>query len=420
MAGRGDPPEGTPEGTPEGLPGGGEDEYRSVVFDESFIRAARLQEFSAHERMGEHARAVRSLPSQARRSGPKQLLILILLVAVAFGTATYFGMRPSNPVPGGKRAAPLRTTLIPLAPQGVVPGGTPGDLYANSPAAQFRIGAAGITFPSAVRTKSFSQSQVVMALTIAKDYLVESSLDPDVLTGGAVRPVRVLLDPGQLAQFDRSMATPVADGHHAATGWLVRYDPAKVVLADPEVRVRGTLAVTEAGADALEVTSDHIFAYALRPAPTHGPPTGTGPTAQLGSRTKGESEAAIVDTSRRTVDASPRRPGEASSPRASRRHQAIGRADRTAGASLFTVRRVLHFRFDRDDLHLHRAELLASYVQAGPQACSDDASGRLHPLLAGERATAGAPAGTDPYEEGEATAALCGSLASSAQPSPTP
>lgn len=60
MAVPGDPPDGTPEGI-----GGGEDEfrpdeYRSVVFDEDFVRAARLQEFSAEERMGEHARAVRS------------------------------------------------------------------------------------------------------------------------------------------------------------------------------------------------------------------------------------------------------------------------------------------------------------------------------------------------------------------------
>ena len=42
-------------GHPRALPGGGEDEYRSVVFDESFVRAARLQEFSAQERMDDHA-----------------------------------------------------------------------------------------------------------------------------------------------------------------------------------------------------------------------------------------------------------------------------------------------------------------------------------------------------------------------------
>ncbi|MCX4582172.1 hypothetical protein [Streptomyces sp. NBC_01481] len=357
MAGRGDPPEGTPEGLP-----GGEDEYRSVVFDESFVRAARLQEFSAQERMGEHARAVRSLPAWSRRTGSKQVLVLVMLVAMAFGTAIYLGIRHPYQTPAIKQAEPLRITMIPLAPQRPVPGGTPAELYAHSPAANFRLGASGINLPGARRTKNFSESQVMTALTTAKDYLVESSLDPDVLTGGAVRPVRVLLDPDQLEQFDRSIATPAADGRHAATGWLVRFDPAKVALADTQVRVQGTLRFAEAGPDALEVTSDHTFAYALRPVGVSGP---------------GANQA-----------------------------------------SLFTVRRELHFRFDRDDLHQHRAELLVSYVQAGPQACSADASGTLRPLLAGERATADGPAGTDPYATGQATAALCGSLSPGAQPSP--
>jgi hypothetical protein len=358
MAGRRDPP----EGTPEGLPGGGEDEYRSVVFDESFVRAARIQEYSAQERMAEHSRAVRSLPAWGRRTGAKQILVLVLLIAMAFGTAIYLGIRHPYQTPAYKPAEPLRITFIPLAPQGPVPGGTPADLYAHSPAANFRIGAAGINLPGARHTKSFSESQVMTALTTAKDYLVESSLDPDVLTGGSVRPVRLLLDPDQYGQFDRSMTSPAADGRHAASGWLVRYDPAKVALADPQVRVQGTLRVAEVGPDALEVTSDHTFAYALRPAGVNG--------------------------------------------------------KRAGDASLFTVRRELHFRFDRDDLRQHRAEVLVSYVQAGPQTCSADTTGVLHPLLAGERATASGPAGTDPYATGRPTAALCGTLAPGAQPSP--
>ncbi|MFI9582123.1 hypothetical protein ACIHCQ_09805 [Streptomyces sp. NPDC052236] len=369
MAGDRDPP----EGTPEGLPGGGEDEYRSVVFDESFVRAARLQEFSAQERMGDHARAVRSLPVWSRRTGARQILVLVLLVVLAFGTAIYFGLRNPYQAPQITQAEQLRITMIPLAPQGPVPGGTPTDLYAHSPAAQFRTGASGVTLPASRRTKNFSEHQVLTALTSAKDYLVESSLDPDVLTGGAVRAVRVLLDPDQLEQFDRSMAAPADDGRHADAGWLVRFDPAKVALADPEIRVQGTLRFTEAGPDALEVTSDHIFAYTLRPVDTNGP---QGPGPQVSE------------------------------------------------ASLFTVRRELHFRFDRDDLRQHRVQLLASYVQAGPQACSADAAGTLRPLLAGQRAAAKGPAGTDPYATGETTAALCGSLSPRAQPStpalPTP
>ncbi|MFD7228113.1 hypothetical protein [Streptomyces sp. NPDC059881] len=367
MAGRGDPP----EGTPEGLPGGGEDEYRSVVFDESFVRAARLQEYSAQERLGDHARAVRSRPGWSARTGSRYVLWLVLLIALAFGTAIYMGVRHPYRPPASQPAQPLRSTVVPLAPKDAVPGGDPAELYAHSPAAQFRTGAAGITLPGARRTRNFSDSQVMTALTIAKDYLVESSLDPEVLNGGVVRPVRVLLDPDQFAQFDRSLAASADDGRHAATGWLVRFDPAKVALADPEVRVQGTLRVTDVGPNALEVTSDHTFVYAVRPADP-GP-------------------GAVAATGERAGD---------------------------HAASLFTVRRELHFRFDRDDLRTHRTELLHSYLQAGPMACSADAASALQPLTAGRRATPEGPTGTDPYETGRAAAAVCGALAPGSQPSP--
>ncbi|MFE9764355.1 hypothetical protein ACFYPC_07450 [Streptomyces sp. NPDC005808] len=352
MGGPGDPP----EGTPEGAPAGGEDEYRSVVFDESFVRAARLQEFSAQERIADHAPAVRRRPPR-HRGLSRQALILVLLIAVAFGTAIYMGVRHPYQTPVAQPPEPLRMTVIPLAPQTAVPGATsPEDLYANSPAAQFRIGADGITLPASRRTAHFSDSQVVTALTTVKDYLVESSLDPEVLTGGATRPVRILLDPQQLDQFDQSFDHPTADGRHAPTGWLVRFDPS-VQLADTKIRVQGSLQAAEFDSNTLEVIADHTLVYALKP-------TGS---------------------------------------------------DEKADASLFTVRRELHFRFDRDDLRMHQAELVVSYVQAGPLACSEDSVDQLRPLLAGQTAKAGGPAGTDPYATGSATA-LCGSLATSAQP----
>ncbi|GGT12738.1 hypothetical protein GCM10010207_09610 [Streptomyces atratus] len=357
MADRGEPPEGPPESTP----GGGEDEYRSLVFDESFVRAARLKEFSAQERMGDHARAVRSLPARGFRAGSKAAIALVLLIALAFGTAVYMGFRHPYQAPVGRRAEPLRSTVVPLAPQGAVPGGTAAGLLAKSPAAQFETGAAGINLPAIRGTDNFSGSQVATALTTVKDYLVASSLDPDVLTGNAVRPVKLLLDPDQMAQFDRSMSRPDDDGQHAATGWLVRFDPAKVALAAPDIRVRGTLSYTEAGSDTLEVVSDHTFTYTLRPA-VSGP-------------------------------------------------------QRAGGASLFTVRRELHFRFDREDLRLHRLELRTSYAQAGPQACPADTTGALRPLLAGQRAVSRGPAGTDPYATDRPNPALCGTLTVSSQQS---
>jgi hypothetical protein len=354
MGGPGNPP----EGTPEGGPGGGEDEYRSVVFDESFVRAARLQEYSAEERIADHAPAVRRRPP-LRRGLSRQALVLVLLIAVAFGTAIYMGVRHPYQEPAARQPVePLRMTVIPLAPQGKVPGHTdPEYLYAHSPAAQYRIGAEGIPLPASRRTAHFSDSQVVAALSTAKDYIVRSSLYPEVLTGEQVRPVRVLLDTDQLDQFDQSFDHPAADGRHAPTGWLVRFDPAEAELADRRIRVQGTLQAAETDASTLEVTADHTFVYALRPADS----------------------------------------------------------DDRAEASLFTVRRELHFRFDRDDLRLNTAQLVVSYVQAGPLSCAEDSTNRLRPLLAGQTAKAGGPAGTDPYATGGATA-LCGSLATSAQP----
>ncbi|MFF2776635.1 hypothetical protein ACFVU3_17185 [Streptomyces sp. NPDC058052] len=358
MAGRGDPPEGTPEGLP-----GGEDEYRAVVFDEAFVRAAHLQEFSASERMGEHALAVRNRPGPAGRRGSGQALLLVLLTLLAFGTAVYLGLRNPYQPPPDQRAEPLRTTVVPLAPRSPVPGGDPAGLFARSPAAEYRTGAAGINLPVAARTTHFAEGQVVTALSIAKDYLVASSLEPDVLAGQTVRPARLLLDPDQLAQFDRSVASSADDGRHAVAAWVVRFDPARIALAEPAPRVQGTLRFAESTPDTLDVTADHTFTYALRPA------------AQGNGATE---------------------------------------------ASLFTVHRTLHFRFDREDLRMHRAELLTSIVEAGPQACGTDAEGGLRPLLAGAEVPAEeGPALTDPYASGRPAApALCGALAPAAQPKP--
>ncbi|MFI1951075.1 hypothetical protein ACH437_04360 [Streptomyces xinghaiensis] len=360
MAGPGDPP----EGTPEGVPGGGDDDYRSVVFDESFVRAARLQEFSARERLTDRAPAVRDRSPWDRRRGHRQVILLVVLITLAFSTAVYLGVRSPYPAATEHDPDPLRSAVLPLAPRGSVPGAAPDTLFENSPAAGFKVGADGVSLPVARRTGSFTDSQVLAALDAAKEYIVRSSLDPEVLTGGTVRPVRLLVDPLQQEQFDRSMDDPADDGRHTASGWLVRFDPAEVALADPGVRVRGSLAVTEAGPDQLQVTGDHTFVYALRPADT-------------------------------------------------------GRAGESGGderASLFTVRRETRFRVDRGDLRDHRIEVVQSQVHAGPMSCAADTARYLRPLLAGERADKGGPAETDPFAPGRSTSAVCGVLADEAQP----
>jgi hypothetical protein len=354
MTGRGDPP----GGTPDGVPGGGEDEYRSVVFDESFVRAARLQELSAQERMTDHAPAVRRRTPLRRRGLSGQVLLLFVLITLAFGTAVYMGVRHPYQSPAARQQTEqARLTVVPLAPRGEVPGaGDAAYLYARSPAAHYATGAKGVPLPGARRTAHFSDDQVTSALTTARDYVVRSALDPAVVSGGEVRSVRVLLDADQLDQFDASFARPAADGRHTPTGWLVRLDPSRAALTGDGIRVRGSLTVAESDASTLEVTADHTMVYPLRPA-----------------------------------------------------------GDQRAEVSLFTVRRELRFRFDRDDLRLHQTQLVASHVQAGPLSCPEDSANHLRPLLAGQSAEAGGPAGTDPYRTGGAPA-LCGTLATSAQP----
>lgn len=357
MAGREKPPDGPPQ---EG-PGGGDDEYRSVVFDESFVDAARLQEFSAKERMNDESHAaVRSRPpgESSGESRSRQGLMLVMLILIAFGTAVYMGVRNPLPAPQPAPVQPARMATVPLVPRGPVPGSTPGDLIANSPASAFHEGADGIALPPPRRTDHFSESQVLEALMGAKDYVVTSSLDPAVLTGGAVRPVRLMLDPGQLEQFEASVDDPRADGRHAVTGWMVRFDPDAVTLAPAPVRVDGTLTVEETGPDALVVTADHVFVYALRGAEGEGP------------------------------------------------------------ASLFTVRREIRFHFGREDLAEDQLQVLTVSTRAGPMACGADHAETLTPLLAGERVENDRPPGTDPYALDRSRGAVCGVLADSARPHP--
>ncbi len=267
----------------------------------------------------------------------RQALILVLLIALAFGTAIYMGVRNPYESPAAEPVPePLRMTVIPLAPQGAVPGAIDTEqLFAHSPAAEFRIGAEGITLPATRRTAHFSDSQVVSALTTAKDYIVESSLDPEVLTGREVRAVRVMLDPDQLDQFDRASTTrPPTAGTRPPAGWCASTPPAPQ-LADGRIRVRGTLRAAETDSATLEVVADHTFVYALRPTGADG-------------RTK---------------------------------------------ASLFTVRRELHFRFDRDDLRMHQVRA-GRLLRPGRTAVLRGGLRRLPEAAAGRRdGQAGRPRG---------------------------
>ncbi|KLJ04831.1 hypothetical protein [Streptomyces sp. KE1] len=351
----GQPPDGPPDNPGDG-PSGSDDDY-GYVFDDSFVRAASIQEYSASERgAAEHAPAVRDRPplTAAERTGPRltrQVLVLAALLTVAFLVAVYLGISPPGQTQSGPPPRPARVSLVPLAPAKAVRPADPDRPFDATPAAQYATGAAGINLPGAHATPHFDEGQVIAALSTAKEYLVHSSLSPEVLAGREERAVRLLVDPAQADQFDAALRRPAADGLHAATGWLVRLDPAHAVLAVPDIRVQGVLDYAETGPGTLEITTDHTFVYAVRPA-----------------------------------------------------------ADPAADPSLMVVRRALRLSFDRDTLRSHQLELLHSRTEAGPLACGTPTAAHLRPLLAGEKAPAGRPSATDPYAR-EGGGAVCGTLA---------
>ncbi|WPR51065.1 hypothetical protein SJI45_08465 [Streptomyces sp. S399] len=348
----GQPPDGPPDNPGDGP--SGDDDY-GYVFDDSFVRAAPIQEFSASERTAtEHAPAVRDRPPPAAgRTGPRltrQVLILAALLTVAFLVAVYLGVSPPGQTQAGPPPRPARMSLVPLVPPQAVRPTDPDRPFDATPAAQYATGAAGINLPGAHATAHFDEAQVIAALSTAKEYLVHSSLSPEVLAGREERSVRLLVDPAQADQFDAALRRPAADGLHAATGWLVRLDPRHAVLAGPDIRVQGVLEYTETGPGTLEVTTDHTFVYAVRPA-----------------------------------------------------------ADPGSDPSLLVVRRALRLSFDRDALRARQLELLSSRTQAGPLPCGEPPPPTCAPSWRPE-APAGRPPATDPYAR-EGGGAVCGTLA---------
>lgn len=330
------------------MSGGTDDEYRSVVFDESFVRAARIQEFSARERLdtdGGPVRVRHTLP----RGLARQAVVLILLILVAFAFALYMGVRHPYHAHHAAPVPQVRAEVISLVPTGRVPAVPAAGPFTGRSVVGWGTDAAGISLPDPHQVGGFAESEVAEALDTAKDYLVASSINPRTLFHGDVRGVLDLLDPGQADQFDTAVAQPALDGSHEATGWLVRFKPDVPLAQVGQVRVKGSLTATETSDHQLEIATDHTFVYAL-----HG----------------------------------------------------VGKAD--TGVSLFTVRRELRFRFDHQDVHHHRLELATADVAAGPLDCSGSVGGYFRPVLAGD--TAAAPTPVDPFSRSRPVGAVCAPL----------
>ncbi|MFJ8624114.1 hypothetical protein ACIRD3_14860 [Kitasatospora sp. NPDC093550] len=329
-----------------------------MVFDESFVRAARIQELSARERLaGSFGKATR----QRVRLGPlgsvpRQALALLLLILIAFGAAVYFGVTSPKGAPARPEGSQLTVSLVALSPASAVhPVADPANPFAALPAG-YGDGTIGLNTPTGAPTEHFSRVEVTKALDTVQRYLVASSLAPATLVQGATADVRAFVTPGEQAEFDESVTQPVDDRHHAVTGWMVRFDPAQVALAADTVKVVGAMRIDEADSGTLQITTDHTFVYALKPA---GAPAG-------------------------------------------------------APVTLATVRRQLTFQFDRIDLASAQLRLVDSVLQAGPAPCGTSMAGFLQPVLATAQGTVVAPpTAVDPGNHARPGWQVCGVLAGS-------
>lgn len=255
------------------------------VFDEDFVRSARIREPSARARgmapVGPHPDAptraplseTLSQPARAHRSparpsrispisgaDPRHLAAILVAVAVMVG-AVYFVAGRGTLFGGGEPASKA------AAAGGSTPA-TPDSTsapFAGTPAAAYQDGAAGIELPRATASAGFNAAQVASALRAAKALLVATNLEPATLRGEHPDAFLALLDPKEtMLQETVRDALAHPTGTDNVTLWTTRFDPREAtLLAGQPVKVHGTMSFAPAD-DGLRVHTDYLFVYALR------------------------------------------------------------------------------------------------------------------------------------------------------------
>ncbi|MEU6391142.1 hypothetical protein [Streptomyces sp. NPDC046939] len=172
--------------------------------------------------------------------------------------------------------AALAALVVALAP-GLVPnwpggdedddrggqaGATTAQPFKGSPAVHWADGAAGIEVPEARATGWMNKAQVAQALARTKEFLVRSSLDPEVLRGA--RPDKAIAyinpkQPEERKKLDASLSAPSEKNNPLTL--FSRFDTSKVRLVGDVVKVRGQLFYEEGDKGALEVTADVTYVY---------------------------------------------------------------------------------------------------------------------------------------------------------------
>lgn len=141
--------------------------------------------------------------------------------------------------------------------------------FAGSPAANWAAGAAGIVPPAPKAVGSLTAAQVGEALSLAKQYLVGTNLDPQVLRGARPAAALAVLAPQDRAAVLDTLAHPTAKND--PLGYLTRYNPEKLQPVGGAIKVRGSMAFSAGPAGSVAVHADYTFVYPFTEAGTNGP-----------------------------------------------------------------------------------------------------------------------------------------------------
>lgn len=323
------------------------DPFEGLVLDEDFVRGAKQKEGSARARMlaskwrqepprdtswrpdptprrrwyQRAPKAFTTAPGRRRLGGRWQapLAVLLAVLLVAAGTnplavknwfvRQFGGHSPAQPaaaaVPSPSLQAPETAppTAAPTTPPGTATATAP---FAGSPAADWPEGAAAIVVPEAHAVGVYDSATVASYLQHAKDFLVDSNLDPSVLAGGYPTAAIGLLDPQDTrlrSLLKQELAHPSAKGD--GTDFFSRFNPDQARLDGSVVKVQGELTFRGDGHGGLLIHADYTFVYPLLPGPQPAAPASPAPaswtTGATGTTGSGGSAGTDLDVARSIV-----------------------------------------------------------------------------------------------------------------------
>ncbi|GAB2919524.1 hypothetical protein [Streptomyces mayteni] len=161
------------------------------------------------------------------------------------------------PVETERPAAPPPEESLPDRP-------TVDDPFAGSPAREWAEGADGIEMPAAEPVGLISEERMAEALGLAREFLIGTNLDPEVLAGAVPEEGLAVLDPGSddIADYvARSLDEPSQE--YDATTLFTRFHDDHATVLDGVVKVRGRTEVTEFGDGSAMLNLDYTFVYPL-------------------------------------------------------------------------------------------------------------------------------------------------------------